>query len=118
MSGLISGFPVIWLETVGAKSGKKRRAPLLGIPTTTSDLAVLGTNFGKESTPGWVYNLVANPSGAVEHHGKSVPITARVMGHDEVDAVWETAIASAPTFAKYRAEISNRDVAVFELSTA
>ena len=116
MTGVISGFPVIWLITTGAKSGKQRRTPLLGIPTAAGHLAVFGTNFGKESTPGWVYNLRANPTADAEYRGKAVPVHARVMGPDEVEPVWETASASAPTFARYRAIISNRTVSIFELA--
>lgn len=116
MSGLISGFPVIWLKTIAAKSGEERRTPLLGIPTEAGDLAVFGTNFGKGNTPGWAYNLRANPAGSVEHRGTVVDVRARIMSDDEADPVWNTASASAPTFAKYRAEISNRDVPVFELT--
>jgi deazaflavin-dependent oxidoreductase (nitroreductase family) len=118
MTGQISGFPVIWLTTTGARSGKRRRTPLLGIPTGSDDLAVFGTNFGQENTPGWAYNLRANPAGAVEFRGKVLEIDARIMGADEVEAVWNTASASAPTFAKYRADISNREVLIFELTAS
>lgn len=115
MTGVISGFPVIWLMTTGAKSGSTRRTPLLGIPTAAGNLAVFGTNFGKESTPGWVYNLRASPTADVEYRGKTVAVHARFMGPDEVESVWDTASASAPTFARYRAIISNRTVSIFEL---
>lgn len=115
MTGVISGFPVIWLMTTGAKSGKKRRTPLLGIPTAAGNLAVFGTNFGKESTPGWVYNLRVNPNAEVAYRERLVAVEARAMEPEEVDPVWETASASAPTFARYRSIISNRTVSIFEL---
>ena len=63
--GLMAGLPVIMMTTTGAKTGKDRTMPLVGIPMG-DDLAVMGSNFGQSSTPGWVYNLRAKPEATVE----------------------------------------------------
>ena len=54
------GLPVMTLITTGAKSGRRRESPLLGIPHG-DDLAIIGTHFGQPGTPGWYYNLRADP---------------------------------------------------------
>ncbi len=56
--GLMAGLPVIMLTTTGAKSGQPRTMPLVGTPFG-DDLAIIGSNYGQQRTPGWVYNLGA-----------------------------------------------------------
>ncbi len=65
--GLLAGLPVIMLTTTGAKSGLPRPMPLVGIPMG-DDVAVIGSNYGQERTPGWVHNLLANPAATVDYH--------------------------------------------------
>ena len=57
---LLAGLPVVYLTTVGRTSGPPRRTPLIALPIG-DDLALLGTNFGGKRTPGWVFNLEAEP---------------------------------------------------------
>jgi hypothetical protein len=60
LPSLTAGVSVIMLTTNGAKSGKTRTMPLLGIPVG-ENLAIIGSNYGQKATPGWVYNLEADP---------------------------------------------------------
>ena len=77
--GLMAGLPVIMMTTTGAKTGKDRTMPLLGIPMD-DDLAVIESNSGQRSTPGWVYNLRAELEATAEFGSESVAVTA-LMGH-------------------------------------
>ena len=65
---LLAGLPVVMLTTTGRKSGEQRTMPLLGIPSG-DDLAIIGSNFGQEHTPGWVYNLEALPEATIAYRG-------------------------------------------------
>ena len=74
VTSVTSGFPVLWLTTRGAKTGADRTVPLIGFPLD-DDLAILGTHFGHETTPGWVHNLRANADARVAFRGLAIPGT-------------------------------------------
>jgi hypothetical protein len=43
---LFAGIPVITLITTGARTGRRREMPLLGVPAG-NDIAVIGTHYGQ-----------------------------------------------------------------------
>jgi deazaflavin-dependent oxidoreductase (nitroreductase family) len=63
------GSQVVWITTLGRKSGQWRRTPLLGVPVETADFCgwgIAGSNAGQEKVPGWVFNVRANPDGQIQ----------------------------------------------------
>ncbi len=112
--GLMAGLPVIMLSTTGAKTGKDRTMPLLGIPVG-DDIAVIGSNYGQRSTPGWVYNLRAKPEATVAHGSESVEVTARSATEAETERAFEAGAAFYGGFPKYRERASHREIEVFVL---
>jgi deazaflavin-dependent oxidoreductase (nitroreductase family) len=112
--GLMAGLPVIVMTSTGRKSGEDRAMPLLGIPVE-DDLAVIGSNFGQKLTPGWVYNLRANPNAAVAYRSKSVDVTARIANAHETDAAFEAGALFYGGYPKYRERASHREIEVFIL---
>lgn len=112
--GLMAGLPVIMLTTTGAKSGEPRSMPLVGIPLG-DDLAVIGSNYGQQRTPGWVYNLEADPAATVAYRDRSVEVTARAASAEEADEAFEIAATFYPGYGKYRARASHRTIRVFVL---
>jgi len=63
------GAQVVWITTLGRKSGQWRRTPLLGVPVDADGLrgwGIAGSNAGQEKVPGWVFNVQANPSGSIQ----------------------------------------------------
>jgi deazaflavin-dependent oxidoreductase (nitroreductase family) len=114
LTSLATGLPVIWLSTIGAKTGNERTVPLLGFPLG-EDLAVLGTHFGHATTPGWVHNLEANPDASVSYRGTEVPVRARPANDEEAGATWEVAAAAYPGYEEYAGRAPNRIIKVFVL---
>src|SRR4051794_20420278 len=57
---LLAGLPVVYVTTTGRTSGDVRTHPLVAVPFGNT-LAIIGSNFGGERTPGWVFNLEADP---------------------------------------------------------
>ncbi len=112
---LMAGLPIITVTTTGAKSGLPRPLPLLGIPMD-GDLALIGTNFGQTNTPGWVYNLEADPTGSVSYRDRTVDVTARRASLQETEAALTAAAQVYPGYDKYRERITGREVKVFVLS--
>ena len=80
-------------------------------------LAVLGTNYGQKPTPGWVYNLRADPTATVEYRGASVDVIARVATVSETEDAFALAVKVYPAFNEYRDRIEGREVSAFILDT-
>lgn len=112
--GLMAGLPVIMLKTTGAKTGKDRTMPLLGIPLD-DDLAVIGSNYGQRSTPGWVYNLRAQPEAEVAYGSESIEVIARSATEAETERAFEVGAAFYGGFPEYRKRASHREIEVFVL---
>jgi deazaflavin-dependent oxidoreductase (nitroreductase family) len=115
--GLVAGLPVIMLTTTGAKSGQERTMPLVGVPVD-GELVVIGSNYGQERTPGWVYNLEANPAATVAYRSASVPVRARLATPAETEAAFAEAAKVYPGYAKYRERASHRTIRAFVLEAA
>jgi deazaflavin-dependent oxidoreductase (nitroreductase family) len=114
VTSVTSGLPVLWLTTRGAKSGAERTVPLLGFPIE-DDLAVLGTHFGHESTPGWVHNLEAHAGAKVTYRGAEIPVRARPADPREKSATWDRAAHAYPGYQQYAGRASHRSIRVFVL---
>jgi deazaflavin-dependent oxidoreductase (nitroreductase family) len=112
--GLLTGLPAIMLTTTGAKTGKSRTMPIVGIPIEGS-IAVVGSNYGQSSTPGWIYNLRSNPAATISYRGHEVSVRARAATSAETEAVFATAAPIYPGFSKYRERASHRELQVFLL---
>ena len=117
VSSVLAGLPVVMVTTTGAKTGQSRAMPLLGIPVG-GDLAVIGSNYGQKSTPGWVYNLEADPSAVVGYRDRTVAVVARQADEIEAGQVFELAGAVYPGYAKYRIRADHRVIKVFVLESA
>ena len=111
---ILAGLPVVMVTTTGARSGVPRTMPLLAIPIG-DDLAVIGTNFGQTDTPGWVFNLEADPHGSVTYRDREVAFVARPATDAEYDTAFASAAQVYPGYDKYRERISDRRIRVFVL---
>lgn len=113
----LAGLPVIMVTTTGAKTGQDRTMPLLGIPVG-DDLAVIGSNYGQKSTPGWVYNLEADPAAVVGYLDRTVAVVARRADKIETDQIFELAGTVYPGYGKYRTRADHRVIKVFVFESA
>jgi deazaflavin-dependent oxidoreductase (nitroreductase family) len=114
---ILAGLPVVMLTTTGRKSGDPRTMPLLGIPSG-DDVAIIGSNFGQEHTPGWVYNLESEPTATLAYGDAEVSVTARRADEAETDATFETASVIYPGYRHYRERADHREIRVFVLEVA
>lgn len=110
-----TGLPLITLTTTGAKSGRPRSVPLLGIPTG-KDLIVIASNWGQARHPAWYYNLRAHPAVTVTVNGRTLPYVARELAGPERTRCWETAVATYAGYAAYLRRAKNRQIPVILLS--
>jgi deazaflavin-dependent oxidoreductase (nitroreductase family) len=114
---VLAGLPVIMVTTTGRRSSRPRTAPLVGIPID-GDLAVIGTNFGQRNTPGWVFNLEADPDARVGYRNREVGAVARPATDDERARVFRDAAVVYPGYDAYQERISGRPIRIFVLEPA
>ena len=116
--GVLTGLAVLDLTTTGRKSGKRRTSHLIATPFH-GNLALLGTNFGQTSTPGWVVNLEADPHATVRYQGLTREVVARPASEEEAEEIFRIAGTFYPGYLKYRGRIGDRRrVRVFVLEPA
>jgi deazaflavin-dependent oxidoreductase (nitroreductase family) len=115
--GMLAGLPVLTLITTGARTGQRRSTPLIGVPAG-DDVAVIGTRFGQPGTPGWYYNLRADPSAEVEYRNSTVRVIAREAEDQEWQAIWDRARQVYAGYEAYGRRITGRRIHIMVLSVA
>lgn len=113
-ASLLSGIPVVMLTTTGARSGRPRTVPVLGLPTADG-LAVIASNFGQDRHPGWYHNLRADPEGSVTVDGQTRRFRAVEVEDDHRRRIWEDGLRVYPGWSQYERRASSRRIAVFLL---
>ena len=114
LSGLLAGIPTIILTTRGARSGKQRSVPLLGVPAG-DEIVVIASNFGREQHPNWYYNVRANPEVEVRWDDGGGRYVAREATGAERDRYWQQAVADYRGFAAYQ-QRAGRQIPVIVLT--
>jgi F420H(2)-dependent quinone reductase len=110
----LSGRPVIILTSVGAKTGKIRKTPLMRVEHD-GEYAVVASLGGAPKNPVWYYNLIANPHVELQDGAVKKDYQAREVSGAERAAWWERAVATWPDYASY-AEKTTRTIPVFVLT--
>ena len=100
VSGNFSGFPLLLLTTIGAKSGQERTNPL-AYHQDGDRLIVMASRAGSPTNPDWFHNLVANPSVTVEVGTETFEAQAEVPLDEERDRLFAQHLQAYPSFAEY-----------------
>jgi deazaflavin-dependent oxidoreductase (nitroreductase family) len=111
-----SGKPVIILTSMGARSGKLRKTPLMRVEHD-GEYAVVASLGGAPKHPVWYYNLAANPHVELQDGPAKNDYTAREVQGAEREAWWERAVAAWPDYAEYQKK-TTRVLPVFVLTPA
>lgn len=106
------------LQTVGARSGKKRTAPLAAFPDGPDRWLVVGSNSGAAKHPAWFTNLARNPDRAeIEVGGRTTRVAPESLVGQERAEAWERVVTVAPNFARYEKK-TDRLIPVVRLTAA
>lgn len=90
-------FPTNVLETVGARTGHRRRKAVIYFHDG-DDVVILASHAGRADHPAWYYNLRANP--AVTFGGVRMT-AAEVLDEGERERLWILANRVFPAFERY-----------------
>ena len=107
------GRPVVILTTVGAKTGKLRKTPLMRIEHDGA-YAVNASLGGAPKHPVWYWNIVAHPHVELQDGPVKKDYRAREVTGEERAAWWERAVATWPDFDEYEKK-TERVIPVFVL---
>ncbi len=111
----LSGLPVVMLTTTGAKSGRPRTIPLIGVPDGDG-VAVIASNYGQDRHPAWYYNLRADPEAEVSVGGVRRRVRAVAVDGPRRGEIWQSAQRVYPGFSEYERRAEHRQIAVFALT--
>ncbi|MCU1542738.1 MAG: hypothetical protein JWM50_603 [Microbacteriaceae bacterium] len=110
----LRGHPIIVLTSVGAKSGRLRKTPLMRVEHD-GEYAVVASLGGAPKHPVWYFNLVKNPLVELQDGAVKRDYTAREVSGEEKAAWWERAVAAWPDYAGYQQK-TDREIPVFVLT--
>jgi deazaflavin-dependent oxidoreductase (nitroreductase family) len=105
------GVPVVVVTSLGAKSGKIRKNPLMRVEHQ-GRYALVASKGGAPKHPTWYFNLVAHPSVEVQDGPDRRDYTVRVLEGDERATWWKRAVAVWPDYADYQTK-TDREIPVF-----
>jgi deazaflavin-dependent oxidoreductase (nitroreductase family) len=100
--------PMLLLDHVGAKSGKKRTSPLAYLKDG-DDIVIVASKGGYPRNPAWFHNLNANPDTTIQIGRKRRPVHARVAGRRERKRLWPEVVSLYGGYEDYQ-ERTNRQI--------
>ncbi|TGN63041.1 nitroreductase family deazaflavin-dependent oxidoreductase [Nocardioides eburneiflavus] len=111
-----TGYPIVVITSVGAKSGHLRKNPVMKVERDGAYLAVASLG-GAPQNPEWYHNLVAHPEAELQDGAEKHVYTARILEGEERTDWWRHAVATWPTYASYQ-EKTDREIPLFLLERA
>ncbi|MBK4347144.1 nitroreductase family deazaflavin-dependent oxidoreductase [Lacisediminihabitans changchengi] len=96
----LRGRPIIVLTSLGAKSGKIRKTPLMRVEHDGEYVAVASLG-GAPKHPVWYFNLKEHPLVELQDGAVKRDYRARELEGDERDVWWDRAVATWPDYVEY-----------------
>jgi deazaflavin-dependent oxidoreductase (nitroreductase family) len=107
------GKPVIILTSVGARTGKIRKTPLMRVEHD-GRYAVVASLGGAPKHPVWYFNLKANPRVELQDGPVKKEYVAREVTGEEKSLWWKRSVEAWPDYANYQTK-TDRQIPVFVL---
>ncbi|HET6660114.1 MAG TPA: nitroreductase family deazaflavin-dependent oxidoreductase [Rubrobacter sp.] len=99
--GRMGKSPILLLNTVGRKTGRKRTSPLLYV-MDGEDFVIIASKGGAAAHPAWYLNLRANPEATVEIGDREVQVEAEVADPEEKTRLWQKMVEMYPAYDDYQ----------------
>jgi deazaflavin-dependent oxidoreductase (nitroreductase family) len=110
------GVPTLLLTTIGKRTGKARRTPLI-YGRDGDRYLVVASKGGSDDPPQWYTNLSANPRVRLQVGADRFDATAHTASAAEKARLWPVMTAIWPDYDAYQTRTS-RDIAVVVLTRA
>jgi len=107
----LRGVPVVVVTSVGAKSGKLRKNPVMRVEHE-GRYALVASKGGAPEHPTWYHNLVGHPTVELQDGPDRRDYTVRVVEGAEREEWWKRAVEVWPDYADYQTR-TDRQIPVF-----
>jgi deazaflavin-dependent oxidoreductase (nitroreductase family) len=103
----LRGRSVVLLTTVGARSGKLRKTPLMRV-THAGVYAAVASTRGGDAHPHWYANALAHPQVELRDGDKVLSLLAREATGAERSRWWSLACTVFPSYVEYQRRTRRR----------
>jgi deazaflavin-dependent oxidoreductase (nitroreductase family) len=93
--------PMLLLDHVGAKSGKRRTTPLVYM-RDGDDYVLVASKGGNPKNPAWFHNLRANPETTVQVGSRRFNVRAKVASPQKRTALWPKVVEHYGGYGEYQ----------------
>jgi deazaflavin-dependent oxidoreductase (nitroreductase family) len=112
----MGGVPLMYLTTIGAKTGQQRTVPVMAFPDGDDAWLVVASSGGTATHPAWFYNLAKHPDRVeLEYEGRKTPAVPETLAGEARAAAWARITADQKRFADYETK-TDREIPVVRLS--
>jgi deazaflavin-dependent oxidoreductase (nitroreductase family) len=115
VSGQLAGTSILLVHHIGARSGIERVVPLAYSPQGDGRFAIVATNGGSSTHPGWYHNLKANPRVTIEVGTRTFTVLAEELDDTARAALWPRLVAESPSVGEFQ-DRTTRRIPVFMLT--
>jgi F420H(2)-dependent quinone reductase len=99
--GHMGKSPILLLNTIGRKTGRKRTSPLLYV-MDGEDFVIIASKGGAATHPAWYLNLRANPEATVQIGDREVQVEAEEADPEEKARLWQKMVEMYPAYDAYQ----------------
>ena len=101
IGGTYGKAPIVLVESVGRKSGKRRTHPLI-CRDEGENLVIVASKGGIDRHPAWYLNLKANPETNAWWKGQKRHVRARDATDSERERLWPMMVEFYPPYEDYQ----------------
>jgi F420H(2)-dependent quinone reductase len=108
-----TGDPIVVITSLGARSGKLRKNPVMRVERDGTYVAIASYGGGPKH-PVWYHNFLAHPEVDLQDGPVKKSYRARLVEGDERAEWWQFAVETWPTYGEYQKR-TEREIPVFLL---
>jgi deazaflavin-dependent oxidoreductase (nitroreductase family) len=107
-------YPIVVITSVGAKSGKLRKNPVMRVERNGVYVAI-ASKGGADDQPEWYFNFLEHPEVDLQDGPVKKTYRAEVVEGAEREDLWQLAVETWGTYAEYQKK-TERQIPVFKLT--
>jgi len=112
------GLDLLYLTTIGAKTGQKRQSAVARFPDGDDAWLVVASSGGSAHHPAWYHNIAAHPDQvSVEFGGQQIRVTPTQLDGDARAQAWQRITQGQPRYDGYQRK-TDRAIPVIRLTRA